>query len=240
MDFGSRIGGALSDEMPGKEIVVDGRRYMRYPLQTRVLTADDTILDVVQTYAWPHYQPGDIVFISETAVSIMQGRARPWTEIEPSWIAEKLASYVTKSPYGVGLRSPFAMQYAIELCGLPAILGGCIAHVVGKLLKQDGWFYKVAGPQARMMDAEHTMGVPEYYECVVPGPENAEEVCYEMKSNTQMDMAIVDVNDIYPAWCIASTLLPEEARLLEQCLTDNPLGQGDECTPLGIWRKVLE
>jgi hypothetical protein len=61
-----------------------------------------------------------------------------------------------------------------------------------------------------------------------------------MKSATQMDVAIVDVNDIFPPWCIASTLMPEHARLLERCLTDNPLGQGNECTPLGILRKEVD
>jgi hypothetical protein len=132
------------------------------------------------------------------------------------------------------------MQYAIELCGIPAILGGCMAHVVGRLFGQKGWFYAVAGVQARMMDAEHTMGVPEFYECVIPGPDDPEGTCYQLKAATQMDIAIVDVNDIFPPWCVASTLTADNARLLEQCLTDNPLGQGGECTPMGLWRKVVE
>jgi hypothetical protein len=220
------------------EITVEGRRYLRLPIKTRVLTADDDAVEVLKEYAWAHFVPGDVIFISETAVAIMQGRARNWKEIEPSWLAEKLSGLVTKSQYGVGLRSPFAMQYAIELCGIPAILGGCLAHVVGRLLGKKGWFYAVAGPQARMMDAEHTMGVPEFYECVIPGPDDPEGTCYSLKAATQMDIAIVDVNDIFPPWCIASTLSSDDARLLERCLTDNPLGQGGEMTPLGIWRKI--
>jgi len=232
---------AAGGEGPAElEITVDGHKYLRLPLRTRVLTAEDDPADVLKDYAWAHFVPGDVVFISETAVSIMQGRARSWKEIEPTWLAEKLSSFVTKSPYGVGLRSPFAMQYAIELCGVLPILGGCIAHVFGKLLGQKGWFYAVAGPQARMMDAEHTMGVSEFYECVIPGPDDPEGTCFQLKSATQMDIAIVDVNDIFPPWCIASTLTPEDSRLLEKCLTDNPLGQGGEMTPLGIWRKVVE
>lgn len=220
------------------EIVVDGQRYLRLPIRTAVLTADDDPAEVLKQYVWPHYIPGDVVFISETALAIMQGRARHWKDIEPGWLAQKLSGYVTKSPYGVGLRSPYAMQYAIELSGVLPILWGCAAHVIGKLLGQPGWFYRAAGIQARMMDAEHTMGVAEFYECVIPGPDDPEGSCYTLKSSTQMDVAVVDVNDIYPPWCIASTLVDDEARLLERCLTDNPLGQGGELTPLGIWRRA--
>jgi hypothetical protein len=228
------------NDPPELVVLVNGKKYLRLPIRTRVLSEDDDCAEVLKEYVWPHYVPGDVVFISETAVAIMQGRARHWKDIDPGWLATKLSSLVTKSPYGVGLRSPFAMQYAIELCGILPILGGCVAHVVGRLFGRKGWFYAVAGPQARMMDAEHTMGVDEFYDFVIPGPDDPQGTCFTLKSVTQMDVAIVDVNDIFPPWCVASTLIPEEARLLEQCLTDNPLGQGNELTPLGIWRKVIE
>ncbi|MDQ3024495.1 MAG: F420-0--gamma-glutamyl ligase, partial [bacterium] len=80
------------------------------------------------------------------------------------------------------------------------------------------------------------MGVAEFYECVIPGPHDPRGTVRRLKEATGMDVAIVDVNDIFPPWCIASTLSKERARLLERCLTDNPLGQGDELTPMGIWR----
>jgi F420-0:gamma-glutamyl ligase-like protein len=217
---------------------VDGKLYRRLPLPTHVLTASDDPGEVVERYAKPHYEDCDIVFLSETCVAIMQGRARDWRHIRPSWLARKLAAMVTKSPYGVGLRSPYAMQYAIELCGMPRILMGCLAHVAGRLLKRKRWFYDVAGIQARMMDAEHTMGIGEFYEYVIPGPANPQRVVREIKEATGMDAAIVDVNDIFPPWCIAATVSRKRQRLLEQTLSDNPLGQGDEQTPIGIWRQL--
>ena len=217
-------------------IEMDGRSYLRLPLRTHVLTAADSPEDVLERYARPLYQPGDVVFISETALAILQGRARDWHSIQPGWLARRLSRLVVKSPYGVGLRSPYAMQLAVELCGAPRILAGCVWHVVGRLFGQKGWFYAAAGPQARMMDAEHTMGVREFYECVIPGPADPAGACRQLKAATGMDVAVVDVNDIFPPWCIASTLPRARARLLERCLADNPLGQGDELTPLGIWR----
>lgn len=229
---------STTDAPAALDISVEGKRFLRIPLRTHVLTAADDLSQVLLQYAREPYQPGDCVFISETAVAICQGRARDWREIKPSWLAQQLSQRVTKSPYGVGLRSPYAMQYAIELSGLHRIFAGCVAHVLGRLLKRKRWFYDVAGIQARMMDAEHTMGVKEFYECVIPGPADPAGTCRRLKASTGMDVAIVDVNDIYPPWCIASTLPRERARLLERCLTDNPLGQGGECTPLGIWRAL--
>jgi F420-0:gamma-glutamyl ligase-like protein len=219
-------------------ITVDGRAYMRLPLRTHVLTGADDCAEVIRKYALPVSHPGDTVFISETAVAIMQGRARDWRQIKPGFAARKLSKLVYKSPYGVGLRSPYAMQTAIELAGLHRILAGCVWHVVGRLLGQKGWFYAAAGPQARMMDAEHTMGVAEFYECVIPGPHDPVGTARKLKEAAGIDVAIVDVNDIFPPWCIGSTLSRERAKLLERCLTDNPLGQGNELTPLGIWREA--
>jgi F420-0:gamma-glutamyl ligase-like protein len=224
----------------GIPIEVEGRRFDRLPLRTHVLSSKDDPADVLEQYAAAHYHPGDVIFISETAVAIMQGRARNYRGIQPGWMARRLSKLVTKSQHGVGLRSPYAMQVAIELSGVHRILAGCAWHVVGRLLGRKGWFYAAAGPQARMMDAEHTMGVKDYYECVVPGPADPPGVCRGLKQRTGMDVAIVDVNDIFPPWCIASTLPRAQARLLERCLTDNPLGQGDELTPMGIWRELKQ
>jgi hypothetical protein len=226
------------DEPAAIPIEVDGQRYLRIPLRTHVLSAADTLAAVLERYARPQWRNGDTVFISETAVAIMQGRARDHRQIHPGWLARRLARLVTKSPYGVGLRSPYAMQYAIELAGAHRILAGCVWHVVGRALGKKGWFYAMAGVQARMMDAEHTMGVKEFYECVIPGPHDPRGTCRKLKAATDMDIAIVDVNDIFPPWCVASTLESGRARLLEACLTDNPLGQGNELTPLGIWRSA--
>ena len=49
----------------GKNLVitVDGKDYMRIPIKTHVVTADDNIEDVAEKYAKPHMQEGDILFI---------------------------------------------------------------------------------------------------------------------------------------------------------------------------------
>jgi F420-0:Gamma-glutamyl ligase len=222
----------------GRTVIVDGRTFERLPIRTPVLMPGDDIAAVIREHAGPRLRPGDTVVLSESAVAIMQGRARDWRTIHPGRLARWLSERVTKTTWGTGLRSPYAMQYAIELTGTPRILVAGLAHLAGRLAGRKGWFYLVAGLNARMMDAEHTMGVAEFYECCIPAPDDPPATSRALKAATGYDIAICDINDINPAWCVASTLPPERVRLLERSFDDNPLGQSDEQTPIGIWREV--
>jgi hypothetical protein len=221
-----------------RTVQVDGRTFERIPIRTPVLMPGDDIAAAIRAAAGPALRPGDTVVISESAVAIMQGRARDWRTINPTRLARSLSSLVTKTSYGTGLRSPYAMQYAIELTGRPRILLAAAVHPIGRLFGQRGWFYLVAGLNARMMDAEHTMGVKEFYEFVIPAPADPAGTVRALKAELGYDVAICDINDVMPAWCVAATLSVERRRLLERSFDDNPLGQRDEQTPIGIWREV--
>jgi hypothetical protein len=229
----------MTDHGPApRTVVVDGQTFERVPIRTPVLMPGDDMAAVIREHAGEFLRPGDTVVMSESAVAIMQGRARDWRTIHPTRFARFLSSHVVKTTYGTGLRSPYAMQYAIELSGLPRIVLALPAHLVGRLLGKKGWFYLVAGLNARMMDAEHTMGIPEFYEMCIPAPRDPRGTCRRLKAATSYDIAICDINDIAPAWCVASTLPKERVRLLERSFDDNPLGQEDEQTPIGIWREA--
>jgi hypothetical protein len=223
-----------------RTVVVDGRTFERIPIRTRVLMPGDDIAAAILDHAGPQLRPGDTVVLSESAVAIMQGRARDWRTIRPSRLARFLADHVVRTPYGTGLRSPYAMQYAVELTpgGLPRILLAAAAGLLGRLLGRRGWFYLVAGLDARMMDAEHTMGVEAFYDCVIPAPADPVGTCRALKAAIGHDVAICDINDVAPAWCVASTLPRERVRLLERSFDDNPLGQLDQQTPIGLWREL--
>jgi hypothetical protein len=221
-----------------RSVLVEGRTFERVPIHTPVLMPGDDIAAAITTNAGPHLRPGDTVILSESAVAIMQGLARNWRTIQPGRLARFLSQRVTKTTWGTGLRSPYAMQYAIELTGIPRILVASAAHVAGRLLRKKGWFYLAAGLNARMMDAEHTMGIAEFYEFCIPAPHDPAGTARALKAATGYDIAICDINDINPAWCVASTLPKDRVRLLERSFDDNPLGQSDEQTPMGIWREV--
>ena len=221
-----------------RAVVVAGRRFERIPIHTPVLMPGDDMAAAILDNAGSELRPGDTVVISESAVAIMQGRARDWRTIRPSRIARWLAGRVVETTYGTGLRSPYAMQYTIELAGLWRILLALPAHAVGRLLRRRGWFYLVAGLDARMMDAEHTMGIAAFHESCIPAPADPRGTARALKAAIGHDVAICDINDVSPAWCVASTLPRDRARLLERCFDDNPLGQWDQQTPIGIWREL--
>ena len=221
-----------------RTVVVDGRTFERIPVRTRVLMPGDDIAAAIREHAGDQLREGDAVLLSESAVAIMQGRARDWRTIHPGRLARWLSSRVIRTSWGTGLRSPYAMQYAIELTGAWRILLAGGAHLVGRLLGRRGWFYLVAGLNARMMDAEHTMGVAEFHECVIPAPADPPGTVRAVKAALGHDVAIADINDIAPAWVVASTLPRDRERLLARSFDDNPLGQTDEKTPSGIWREV--
>ena len=221
-----------------RTVVVDGRTFERIPVRTRVLMPGDDIAAAIREHAGDQLREGDAVLLSESAVAIMQGRARDWRTIHPGRLARWLSSRVIRTSWGTGLRSPYAMQYAIELSGTWRILLAGGAHLAGRLLGRRGWFYLVAGLNARMMDAEHTMGVAEFHECVIPAPADPPGTVRAVKAALGHDVAIADINDIAPAWVVASTLPRDRERLLARSFDDNPLGQTDEKTPIGIWREV--
>src|SRR5258706_109046 len=141
-------------------------------------------------------------------------RARDWRTIHPTSLARWLSTRVTKTTYGTGLRSPYAMQYAIELTGIPRILIAAAIHPIGRLLGQRGWFYLVAGLNARMMDAEHTMGVKAFYECCIPAPADPPGSVRERNAAPVNNSPISDNNEVRPAGGFSPTSPRERMRLL--------------------------
>src|SRR5690554_1519386 len=139
---------------------INGEKYLRIPIKTKIFSATDDIIDLVKEYVTPHYQPGDIVTLSESPVAITQGRAIPVSELKIGWLANFLWKFVAKVPYGVGLRAPASMQCAIDECGSFRILLAAGIGAITKLFGIKGMFYRVAGMQAALIDAATTTPVP--------------------------------------------------------------------------------
>ncbi len=216
-------------------ITVDGASYLRIPIRTRIVTPQDDIVEVVQEYASGVVQAGDIVFVSEKVVAITQGRAVPTSQIRVSPLAKLLWPRVRQVNYGIGLRNPYSMQCAIDECGASRIILAAIVSVVGKALGRSGDFYRVAGVQAAAIDAPGTAGIEQFRDCVIKGPKDPDDVAERIASKLKCGAAVVDVNDIGSAVLgVSSGVNAEQVR---RALTDNPLGQGAEQTPVGILRK---
>jgi F420-0:gamma-glutamyl ligase-like protein len=210
----------------------------RIRVKTHVLNKGDDLLAEVRRYAGPVLKPGDILTIAESPVAAVQGRAIPVSQIRPGFWARLLWRFVKKVPYGIGLRSPWSMQCAIDEVGLARILRAAVAGFWGKVRGRSGDFYRVAGKQVAMIDAAHTSGVPEFYECVILGPKEPDRVAQELAEGLGCPVAIVDANDIFGCTVVgASTGV--DIPLVEEAMQDNPAGQGNELTPIIILRRCV-
>ncbi len=216
------------------EINVAGTTYERLPVRTHIIKRTDDIVAVAQKYAKGPSQPGDVLFISEKVVAVTQGRAVPENEMKIGLTARILWRCVAKVPYGIGLRRPSSMQAAVNECGAARIWLAAIVGALGKLVGRKGDFYRIAGPQAATIDAATTS--PFQPECVCMGPKDPEKVAARVLHETGIPCAIVDVNDIGGSWVLGASTGVDKA-LVEAALKDNPLGQGSECTPMGLLRK---
>lgn len=219
------------------EIVSDGKSsYHCYALKTRVITHRDGLIDVVRRYAAPHLRDGDILFVSEKMVACTQGRAIETDAIRPGAMACLLSRFVTKSPAGIGLGMPETMQCAIDECGALRILLASAAGLLGKLLRKKGWFYRVAGERAAGIDGPCAYTLPPYNRYVVLAPERPDDEARRISESLGgIPVLIVDINDLGGRVLGSSGRFPDRRAAL-RLLGQNPLGQSDESTPMGILR----
>lgn len=220
-------------------IEVDGVQYERLPIRTHLITAEDNIVDVAKKYGSPVLaEEGDVLFISEKIVACTQNRAIPLKDIKPRKLAVWLSDHVTKTPHGIGLGMPETMECALQEVGTLRILFAAFISVIGKkIFHKKGWFYKVAGYRARSIDGPCHNTIPPYNHYVVLGPLNPDKVAAEIKESIGYDVCIVDINDLEGQILGASSKTLDKD-LYARILKDNPLGQDDQQTPMGIIRKI--
>jgi hypothetical protein len=229
----------IANEGKSLTIEVDGRSFERIPIRTHVVMADDQLDEFIVRYARKPVKAGDTLFVTEKIVAITQGRSYPVDEIKPRALATFLARYVTKTSHGIGLGIPQTMEMALRECGTPRILFAAGVAAVTKLVGRRGDFYRIAGNKARAIDGPTPNTIPPYNRAVVLGPSQPRRVAAALRTllGPDVHVAIVDINDL-GGNILGSTLSRPEERQLAQILRDNPLGQDDQSTPLGIVRPV--
>lgn len=225
----------------GKKLVidVDGVEYARLPVKTHIITSQDDIFKIVEQYALPHLKEGDIVFLSERIVAITQGRAFPIKEIKPSWLAKFLVKFVHKSPYGIGLGSPWTMELAIREAGILRILFAAFVSAITKPFGIKGIFYIIAGKSVAAIDGPCHYTLPPYNEYAKLGPKNPNKVAKELRERFKYDFVIIDANDLG-----VSVLGKSGSKVghdfCKKVFRDNPLGQSSQQTPIAIVRKIIK
>ena len=227
----------LANEGKKLAIEIDGVSYLRIPVKTHVVMREDDLFEVLDKYTKELRQPGDIIFVSEKVVAITQGRAFPVSEIKPGWFARFLVKFVYKSPYGIGLGSPYTMQLAVEDVGVPRLLLGCAAALVTKPFGIRGVFYKVCGPRAYAIDGPCDCTIPPYNRYAKMAPKNPDKVARKLKEKLGNEVIVLDANDLNVD-ILGKSSKDLDVKFLKALFKDNPLGQNSQQTPVAIVRKA--
>lgn len=228
---------AAANEGKSLAVTIDEGTFARIPIRTRVVMPGDDLDAFVVEYAKDVVAPGDLLFVTEKIVAITQGRSYTLDEIHPRRLAFFLSKYVTKTSYGIGLGMPETMEMALRECGTPRILFAAAVSAVTKLFGRRGDFYRIAGSKARAIDGPTSGTIPPYNKAVVLGPTRPNDVATRLKAllGGGLEVAVVDINDI-GGNILGSTLDKAGEQRLVRILSDNPLGQGHQSTPMGVIR----
>ena len=136
----------------------------------------------------------------------------------------------------MGRGSPQTMQLAIEEVGVLRILIAGAVGFIGKIVGIKGLFYIIAGSKARSIDGAVPYAIPPYNTYISKGPDKPGEIAKNISEKLGVKVAIVDANDLGVNILGASQGVNK--KLIAAIIKDNPLGQSDEQTPIGIIRKI--
>ena len=150
-----------------------------------------------------------------------------------------LSRFVTDSPYGIGLRDPRNMQVAIKKVGIFRILLAALVAAFTKLVGLSGWFYRIAGLEVQMIDGAVDHRFKQLKDYIVLAPKKPNSTAKKISREIDAPVAIVDVNDIGGSVVVGKHGCGQFAKeeIEELMRHDNPLGQAQQQTPMGILRK---
>lgn len=227
----------LPNEGKKAEITTEYGNFLRYPVKTHVVMSGDSLTGIMDTYVKPYLQPGDMIFISEKIVAISQGRAFDIDDIKPSRMANFFCRFVYKSPYGIGLGSPWTMELAIRDIGLPKIFFAAFCSAVTKPFGIRGVFYKIVGDKGRAIDGPCDYTLPPYNHYAKLAPKDPDAVAKKLEAYTGCPVVVMDANDIGRE-VLGTSNKNIDIQLCKAVFADNPLGQKSQQTPIAIVRKT--
>ncbi len=217
----------------------DGRKYSRLAIQTHFVAVGESQKELVERYATPLFQEGDILNFGAKVMCMCVKSVRTRQEVKPGFWANALWRFAGINHTGVGMHEPYKLQLVIDLCGLPRVLLAAGLSAVTKLFGVHGVFYRVCGKGVGGIDGFYTRSSFEiYHELALINPENADELCEELSKEVNMPVVLMDANDIQRDQLGKSSNMPLTDEQLQDALVDNPSGQGDELTPLILIRPI--
>lgn len=203
---------------------------------TRILTDKDDIVDILGKYTKDKITENDVVSVAESVVAITQGRIVRPEELEISPLAQFCCRFI---PDQGSLASPHGMQSLMNVEGQWRVAFALFAGFLGKLIGQNGLFYKLGGEQTALID-DVTGTMPPFDKHIVYGPKNPENVVKRIKERLGcFGVVIADVNDLKRSRIVGVTEGTDGAKVAK-LLIDNPFGNASQKTPIVILRNFKQ
>lgn len=217
----------------------DGKRYIRYAIQTHFVQRRESAVELVRRYAMPLYQPGDVVAFGAKVMAMCQDTVRERKDVHPGFFAKLMSKRADINSTGVGMHEPYKLQLVIDMCGLPRVLLAAGVSAVTKPFGVKGLFYKICGKGVGGIDGfYYRSSFDVYHDLALINPDNPEQLCNEIYDALGIPVVLMDANDIDQNQLGKSRDFPLTDAQIQDALADNPFGQGDELTPLILVRTV--
>jgi hypothetical protein len=213
---------------------VAGRTYRRVPVKTHLVGIGEDLGSVIALYAAEQITPDTTLCLSQKFVSICEGDVRHIDDVQDGWLAKLIVKYVHKNDNGdIGYSHPKKMQVAIEEAGYPRMIAAVIGGGLGKfVLKRRGDFYRIAGHNISEIDGFNPDAMPPFDQyAMLPSPD-PDAICDALALRFGCSAYIIDGNNINVQVVGRSANLPMSEAAAREVMLDNPMGQGDELTPV--------
>ncbi|MBO6126383.1 MAG: F420-0--gamma-glutamyl ligase [Clostridia bacterium] len=207
--------------------------FKRIIIKTHFVNIGESYIELVSKYVLPHFEQGDVLFISEKIISMCQKNIVNKKDVKLGFFAKFLSKFATSSSAGIGMDEPYKLQLAINLAGLPLVLFACFCSVIAKIFKKRGVFYKIVDHGVSEIDGFYSHSAFElYHDIAILSPIEPSKVCDEIYEKFKIKAVIVDANDFGVKILGKSKILESYDDLkLISLIKDNPAGQDDELTP---------
>lgn len=225
----------------GRELhsTVNGKKFSRLPIKTRMILIDEDLEKVIQEFVVPHVQEGDIVVIASKIVSICMGFYVKESELKVTWLAKFLTRFVKKWPNDPGFALPQKVQIAMNEVGMIRFLFAVVAGAFMKLIGKPGWFYRIAGHNINAIDGF----IPAEYPVELHGygflaPKDSDGISDKLEARFGIPFAIADGNNVDVNILGRSKTIKEkfDNETFDEIMKGNPQGQ-DGNTPFVIIRE---
>ena len=122
-----------ANEGKSVNIEVNGKTYARHAIQTHFVQVGESYVDLVEKYVKPLWQPGDLLSSSEKIIGLCQKRVVYKKDMKVGRLARFLSRFASHSSAGIGVDSPWKMQFAIDQRGALYVIWAAICAGFGKL-----------------------------------------------------------------------------------------------------------